>query len=246
MTVRFSTTLTKRCHPAFTAALMPLLMSHSAEPPSERSASKEPTSDVAVNAATQPLDSFAKLWDRSMFTTHATQPPPEPVAEAPPDWAADFELSGWTRVDGRLTVFLTRLSSGSTLELQENETETPDTPQLLALDGEDTILDGRVQLSINGVTAWVSLNPAASTNPAIQVSAPEPTAAAGTRPTQEAVVPPTTIDSRAARLNGPVLLDANATYESIITPEQDSAPAVERLRVRREKLIRDFPRRSAP
>jgi len=182
-----------------------------------------------------------------MLTTHASLPPPQPVTETPPDWAADFELSGWTRVDGRLTVFLTRLSSGSTLELLENETEAPDTPQLLALEGEDTILDGRVQLSINGVTAWVSLNPAASTNPAIQVSTPEPTAAAAPPPTQEAVVPPTTIDSRAARLNGPVLLDANATYESVLTPEKDSAPsAVERLRVRREKLIRDFPRRSSP
>lgn len=246
MNLRFPRTLTKRCHPAFTAALMPWLMSHSAELPSDPAATKEPKRAVAANAATRPLNSFAKLWDRSMFTTHAPQVPPQPVADAHPDWAADFELSGWTRVDGRLTVFLTRLSSGSTLELQENETEAPDTPQLLALAGEDTILDGRVQLRINGVTAWVSLNPAASTNPAIQVRTPEP-AAVGNRPAQEAVVPPTTIDSRAARLNGPVLLNANATYESVLTPEQDAAPsAVERLRVRREKLIRDFPRRSRP
>lgn len=244
MTVRFPRALTKRCHPAFTAVLMPLLMSHSAEAPLEPAATEEPTADAAENAATPPIDSFAKLWQRSMFTTHFSPPPPQPVSDAVPDWASDFELSGWTRVEGRLTVFLTRLSSGSTLELQENEAETPDTPQLLALSGEDTILDGRAQIRINGMTAWVCLNPTASTNPATQVRTPPP-GAAGTRPAQETVVPPTTIDSRAARLNGPVLLDANATYESVLTPEQDGAPnAVERLRLRREKLIRDFPRRS--
>ncbi len=246
MTVRFPRALTKRYHPAFAAALMPLVMSHSAEAPSEPAATEQPTADAAENAATPPVDSFAKLWKRSMFTTHATPPPPQPVSDAVPDWAGDFELSGWTRVDGRLTVFLTRLSSGSTLELQEDEAEAPDTPQLLDLTGEDTILDGRAQIRINGMTAWVSLNPTASTNPAIQVRTPEP-GAASTRPAQEAVVPPTTIDSRAARLNGPVLLDADATYESLLDPEQDAAPsAVERLRLRREKLIRDFPRRSRP
>lgn len=244
MTVRLPRTLTKRCHPAFTAALVPLLISHSAEPPPTSTAG-EPAPGKAASPAAPDLHTYSRLWTRSLFTTH-DNPAPPPAADVPPDQASDFELSGWTRLDDRLTVYLTQLDTGRTWTLQENEPEAPDTPQLLALSGEDTILDCRAQIRINGVTAWVSLNPAASANPAPLEGAPEP-AAARTHQVQEDVQPPTSIDSRAARLNGPVLLDASATYESVLTPSQTPAlNAVERLRARREKLIRDFPRRSQP
>jgi hypothetical protein len=182
-----------------------------------------------------------------VFTSHTFEPPKPAADLQAPAWAADFELSGWTRVDGTLTVYLTRRSNGATLMLQESDPETPDTPQLVALTGEDTIMDGKVQVRINGATAWIPLNPAASANPVPDSSPAAALQGSGTAEGTEEPQPPTTIDSRAARLKGPVLLDASATYESVLTQPQEPVPTgVEHLRLRREKLIRDFPRRIRP
>ncbi|WP_395719699.1 hypothetical protein [Prosthecobacter sp.] len=237
----------RTCHPAFAAALFPLFISHSVEPRSDLPAEDRPAGGAGVSADAPVLDAYAGFWTRSLFTTHSHEAPMPVASMESPGWAADFELSGWTRVDGALTVYLTRRSSGTTLTLQESEPETPDTPQLVTLAGEDTILDGKVQIRMNGASAWIALNTAASANVAPVKKPLDAFRAPAQVQDGEEPLPPTTIDSRAARLNGPVLLDASATYESILARPQEPAPtAVERLRERREKLIRDFPRRPQP
>lgn len=237
--------MSRRCHPAFTAALVPLIISHAAEAPSQ--SAEAPSKAADFSPGTPDLTSYSQLWTRSIFTSHEPTTPQPREPQQPPDWASDFELSGWTRVDDSLTVYLTRLSSGTTLILQENEPEAPNSPRLDTISGEETILDGKVRISLNGQSAWVSLNPAASAHIPPLVSMTKPGATGSDTVPHEDVIPPTTIDSRAARLNGPVILDAAATYETVLTPPQQPAlSAVDRLRQRREKLIRDFPRRSQP
>ncbi len=245
---RFPKTLSKKYHPAFTAVLAPLIISHSAELPSEPSQNGGLSEEAGSGAAAPTLGTYSPLWTKSLFTTHEQLAPMPADNLTPPGWATDFELSGWTRVDGQLTVYLTRRSNGQTIVLYENDLESPDTPRLIALNGEDTILDGKARVSMNGEMAWISLNQGVSThthqpgNPDALKAAPDTS-----QDSKDVLEPPTTVDSRAARLNGPVLLDASATYESFLTPPAEPAPtAVERLRQRREKLIRDFPRRSRP
>jgi hypothetical protein len=194
------------------------------------------------------LDTYSALWNRSVFTCQSS-PPPDPAPEAPPaGWAAEFQLSGWVRLNGRLSVYLTRLRNQETVILGENEPEFQDVPQLICLSGEDTILNARAQVALNGQTAWVSMDPNASQqiNPPVKDSQPLPASAPAPAPVV-AVVEPTTVDSRAARLTGPVLLDASATYQSITSPQQpETSDNYERLKNRREQLIRAFPRQPEP
>jgi hypothetical protein len=231
----------------FHAILAPLIISHSADLTSVPSQEGQSPHDQGSGVETPKLGAYSTLWNQSMFTKHDDLvPAPEPAENSlPPGWASDFELSGWTRLDGKLTVYLTHLSSRQTLTLNEDEVGSPDQPRLICLSGEETILDGRARVSMNGETAWISLNPGAFS------SAPFPDPSQGNKPpaanvaeTAEQVEAPTTIDSRAARLNGPVILDAAATYQTILTPAKKPvlSDEAQRLRERREKLIRDFPR----
>jgi len=194
------------------------------------------------------LDSYAALWHRSVFTSQSS-PPPAPAPEAPPpDWAAEFQLSGWVRLNGRLSVYLTRLRNQETVILGENEPPVQDAPQLLGLSGDENPLNVQAQVALNGQTAWISMNPDASQQINRPVKDNQPAmSAAPPAAAMETVVEPTTVDSRAARLSGPVLLDAAATYQSITTPQQLSTTQnYERLQNRREQLIRSFPRLPEP
>jgi hypothetical protein len=149
------------------------------------------------------------------------------------------------RLNGRLSVYLTRLRNQETVILGENEPPAQDLPQLLCLAGEETILDARAQVALNGQAAWICMNPDASqlTQPPLNNLQPPPSAAPATAAPEEPVVEPTTVDSRAARLSGPVLLDAAATYQSITSPPQPRTQEnYERLQNRRDQLIRAFPR----
>jgi hypothetical protein len=152
------------------------------------------------------------------------------------------------RLNGRLSVYLTRLRDQETVILGENEPPVQDAPQLLALSGEENPLNVQAQVALNGQTAWISMNPDASRQINRPVKDNQPAmSAAPPAAAMETVVEPTTVDSRAARLSGPVLLDAAATFQSITTPQQLSTTQnYERLQNRREQLIRSFPRLPEP
>ena len=199
-------------------------------------------------AVTPSLDTYAALWNRSVFTSQSS-PPPAAAPEAPsPGWATEFQLSGWVRLNGRLSIYLTRSGNQETVILGEDEPAVQDLPQLICLSGEETILNARAQVALNGQTAWISMNPDASQqiNPPVKDNQPATTAAPPSA-ALAAVAEPTTVDSRAARLTGPVLLDTAATFQSITSPQQPNTVAdYERLQNRREQLIRAFPRQPQP
>ena len=195
------------------------------------------------------LDSYSALWDRSIFTSQSTPPPPAPTPETTdPNWAADFQLSGWVRLNGRLSVYLTRLRNMETIILQEHEPAAEDTPQLLSLSGDDTILDARVKVALNGQTAWIAMSPDATQQilPPVKDNKPAKSEVPAVV-AEETLVEPTTVDSRAAGLTGPVIFDASATYQSMTSNQElKTTDNYERLQNRRENLIRAFPRKPEP
>jgi hypothetical protein len=192
-------------------------------------------------------DSFSPLWKRSMFTSKAA-PRDASLDQSPtPDWLLDMQLCGWIRMDGQLKVYIRRVSTDEIMVLRADSPELPSAPRLLAIQGEDTLLDGRVQLRFNNQVAWLTLSqnahpesPAAAPSEPVTVAATAPENAPPSAP----VIEPTTIDSRAARITGPVIFDASTSYEDMMSPV-DSKPKVDtkqRLLERREKLMRDFPK----
>lgn len=199
-------------------------------------------------AAAPELSAYSDLWNRSVFTSKAP-PAPEPSSESQPaGWISEFQLSGWVRLNGRLTVYLTRLSNQETIILNEDEEALQEVPRLLDFSGEDTILDARAKVALNGESGWIALNPDASQQITIPVQAKTPEGiSALDASSKNTVVEPTTVDSRAAKLTGPVLLDAAATYQTLISPAEASpADTYQRLQDRRDKLIRAFPRIPEP
>lgn len=194
------------------------------------------------------LDAYSALWNRSVFTSQVS-PPPAPAPESPPPgWSSDFQLSGWVRLNGRLSVYLTRLRNLETIILRENEPASQDMPTLLCLSGEETILNARARVAMNGQSAWIPMNPEAFEQIDGPAKKQQPSENLGSSPnTPEGVVEPTAVDSRAAKLTGPVLLDGAATYQSITSSEGVSTTDnYQRLQNRREQLIRAFPRQPAP
>lgn len=181
-----------------------------------------------------------------MFTSKAA--PRDASLDQPPtpDWLSDMQLCGWIRLDGQLKVYVRRVSTDEVMVLRTDSPELPSAPRLLAIQGEDSLLDGRVQLQFNNQIAWLTLSqnahpesPAAAPSEPVTVAATAPENAPPSAP----VIEPTTIDSRAARITGPVIFGASTSYEDMMSPV-DSKPKVDtkqRLLERRKKLMRDFP-----
>lgn len=198
----------------------------------------------------QPLAGYQALWTRSMFTTHEVKPEVTAVENA--DWAANLQLSGWSEVDGRLTVYLYRADTTQTFILQQDEPAEAGVMQLVEVENAETILDARVRVQLNGQEAWISQQKEAEAPPA---------GAPAQQPAQQAVAgvqAPTSVDSRAAMLRSGVVLSAGATFDNSLTkPEQSgsttastsasegsrsNAEVLLRLRERHEHLYRMFPR----
>lgn len=206
------------------------------------------TEEPIFRMASPELDVYSDLWRRSPFTSNTVLSPPPAAEEAPPTWASDFQFSGWVRLNGRLTVYLTRSKNPEPIALEEGQPAVPDVPQLLGLSGEETIWNARAHVALNGQSAWISVQSEASphTNPPIKNQPTPETPDAGS-PAPVLVTEPTVVDSRAAKLSGPVLLDSTATFQSITSTE--GAPTTdnyERLQNRRDRLIRAFPRQPEP
>lgn len=201
----------------------------------------------------KPLADYQKLWTRSLFTTHEVKPEVTAVENA--DWAANLQLSGWSEVDGRLSVYLFRTDTAQTFILQQNEPAEADVMQLVEVENAEGILGARVRVQLNGQEAWI--------NQANESEEP-PAAAPAQQLAQQAnagVQAPTTVDSRAAMLRPGVVLNAGATFDnSLAKPEKpasnssasapdsstdqsrSNAEVLMRLRERHEHLYRMFPR----
>ena len=201
----------------------------------------------------QPLAGYQALWTRSMFTTHEVKPEATAVENA--DWAANLQLSGWSEVDGRLSVYLYRADTTQTFILQQDEPAEAGVMQLVEVENAETILDARVRVHLNGQEAWIS-QPNESAAPLAGAPAQQPAqqALAGLQA-------PTSVDSRAALLRPGVVLNAGATFDNSLVKAEPSASnaaasasagsnegsrsnaeVLMRLRERHEHLYRMFPR----
>ncbi len=206
------------------------------------------TEENLFRSVSPDLNVYSALWLRSPFTSNAAvSPPPAPEA-SPPSWSSDFQFSGWVRLNGRLTVYLTRSKNLEPIALEEGQPAVPDVPQLLGISGEETIWNAQAHVALNGQSTWISIQSETSpqTNPPSKDQPPSETQDAGS-PAPVLVTEPTVVDSRAAKLSGPVLLDSSATFQSITSSEGvPTTDNYERLQNRRDRLIRAFPRQPEP
>lgn len=185
-----------------------------------------------------------------MFTSNAAPPATSQDPTLAPDWLSDMQLCGWIRLDGQLKVYVRRVSTDEIMVLRGDSPGPPSAPRLLAIQGEDSLLDGRVQLQFNNQVAWLTLSQNAHPDSTTQPPAESVSIASTSQesaPTQP-VIEPTTIDSRAARITRPVIMDASIRYEDMLSPSgsERKVDTKQRLLERRQKLLRDFPTPPAP
>lgn len=201
-----------------------------------------------VTASFQPLDHYHALWSRSLFTTHEVKVEAPVVEDA--SWAAKLQLSGWSEVDGKLSVYLFRSDTEQTFILNKGESPEAGVMQIIAIENAESILTARVRVRLNGQEAWI--------RQADESGAAAPPGS-GTQQ-QGGVRAPTSVDSRASRLTSPVVLTNTTTFEGSLSPArgenrpragapaatgdalQPSPEVVRRLRERHDHLHRMFPR----
>lgn len=198
------------------------------------------------------LATFEKLWTSSMFTSQEMKVEVPEVTNA--EWAANLQLSGWSEVDGQLSVYLFRSDTGQTFILQQGEPDQKEVMQFVAIENTETIIDARVRVRLNGQEAWISQQKEAA-------APPQPiTGSQPAQPATSGLQAPVTVDSRAALLRAGVVLTADTTFEdSLSQPEKSAsstpdatsgateagkprAEVLQRLRERHEHLYRMFPR----
>lgn len=201
----------------------------------------------------KPLTIYQPLWKNSLFTTHEVKVEAAPVENA--EWAATLVFSGWSELDGQRTVYLSRTDTEESFILKQNEPPEAGVMQFIEVENENSLLEARVLVQLNGQEAWIKQQTDADAAPT-QVLSPDPN-----QPAVTAVQAPTTVDSRAARLRPGVILSANATFDNSLTkpgqpdsmtgaqsevsPEeasQSKAEVLMKLRERHEHLYRMFPR----
>lgn len=201
----------------------------------------------------KPLANYQPLWTNSLFTTHEVKTEAAPVENA--EWAATLVFSGWSELDGQRTVYLSRTDTQESFILKQNEPPEAGVMQFIEVENEDSLLEARVLVQLNGQEAWIKQQTDAEAAPT-QVLSPETS-----QPVVTAVQAPTTVDSRAAMLRPGVILSADATFDNSLakpgqpdsmtgaqpagSPEEESQSKAEvlmRLRERHEHLYRMFPR----
>ncbi len=201
----------------------------------------------------KPLVNYQPLWTNSLFTTHEVKAEATPVENA--EWAATLVFSGWSELEGQRTVYLSRTDTEESFILKQGEPPEAGVMQFVEIENEDSLLEARVLVQLNGQEAWIKQQTDADTAPT-QPIAQDPSQQAVT-----AVEAPTTVDSRAALLRPGVILSADNTFDNSLTkpgqpagvpgaqqaanPEEQSQSKAEvlmKLRERHEHLYRMFPR----
>jgi hypothetical protein len=193
------------------------------------------------------LAHFQSLWNKSVFTTHEL---PEPIPETPEipeddSWARSLVLAGWVELNGQSTAYLHYLEDGRILALGVGEpADDSEGLEVVEVQGTDTCLDLKALVRQNGREAWIKPR---------DDSPPEG------KPKLEstAVKAPTSVDSLAATVTGPVILEGDtpsfgsaSEVDPGADPNEEAAPtpipqaSMRRLQERRERLYRNFPRSS--
>ena len=116
------------------------------------------------------LDHFAPLWERSIFTTKDL---PAPEADAGPNFADNFGLSGLYEIDGAVVALIVDKTTSlvhTTKIGSENELGI----QIRKIAGEVTDSKVRVQLQKGGQVGWVGSSDGSEAGPP-----PQPVAAGG-------------------------------------------------------------------
>jgi hypothetical protein len=223
-----------------------------AYPPADQSVQQEseeppPPPPLPPEVKKPELAHFQSLWNKSIFTTHEL---PEPIPEPPEipvddSWARSLVLSGWVELNGQVTAYVHYLEDGRILALDVGEpADDPDGLEVVEVQGTDTCLDLKALVRQGGQEAWIKPRDA---------SPPEG------KPKVEstAVKAPTSVDSLAATVTGPVILeddtpsfgsaseaDSGADLSAEAAPTPIPQASMRRLQERRERLYRNFPRSS--
>ncbi len=243
--------------PLLFAYLSFLLKAHTdsepeAYPPAGQSAQQEseepsPPPPPPPEVKKPELAHYQSLWNKSVFTTNELpELIPEPQ-EIPVDdsWARSLVLAGWVDLNGQATAYVHYLEDGRILALGVGEpADDPDGLEVVEVQGTDTCLDLKALVRQNGQEAWIKPRDA---------SPPE------VKPKMEtnAVTPPNSVDSLAATVTGPVILDGDtpsygssnqgdpgADLNAEAAPTPIPQASMRRLQERRERLYRNFPRSS--
>jgi hypothetical protein len=112
------------------------------------------------------LNDFEELWTHSLFTSHQLE---ETALPADPAWASRFSLSGWAKINGKLSVYLhdresddaVRLVEGTVdeqhqltlVELQQGETQEAAKVVVMRGSQSATIAQDEVNSGAPGVVA---------------------------------------------------------------------------------------------
>lgn len=177
-----------------------------------------------VSVPTLPnLETYAALWQQSLFKHSKDAPPPEPEPDvAPPEWAADLELSGWTEDDDKMVVYLIHKPDQIPIALSNDDSATSSDSdggyRLIQIANKDSYTDMKVLVSLNGKSAWIKqTDEDASVDSGVR-SPSQPVA-----PATVPVAPIAAVTSRLSLTKTPVILD-NSSVIPVPSAQPSSAP----------------------
>jgi hypothetical protein len=171
------------------------------------------------------LSRYRALWEDSLFGRPAGEPP---VAAPRPN----MSLIGWGAIGTSKFAYVYDRDAGKTIEVKEGTVSSMAVMQLLQILPESNGIGLRALVSWKGEKFWVETpSPSSSAAPQIRhFKVPE----AG-----QEVKAPETIDSRAAELTGPVILNESVTMEQLISKGgTQSAEAARKANSARLELLR--------
>jgi hypothetical protein len=203
------------------------------------------------------LNDYEELWTHSLFTSHQLE---ETALPADPAWASRFSLSGWAKINGKLSVYLhdresdgaVRLVEGTPneqyqltlVELQLGET-SEETKAVVTRGSQSAII---AQDEVNTVAPEAAATPAyaaaqlpsATGNAKSIISAPVvfSDSASSITPSAAAAAPSTTMQSP---------LPASPDAGGVTPPSESAAPVLNpsrrpALQPRREASYGNYPR----
>jgi hypothetical protein len=173
-----------------------------------------------------PLETYAALWQKSLFKHSPETPPTEPEPDvAPPAWAAELELCGWTEHDDKMVVYLVHKSDQITIALSNDADSSSSADdsgyRLLQIANQDSYTDMKALVAYNGKSAWIK-----------QTIEDAPADSGGGSPTQPyvpaavPVAPMAAVTSHLSLTKTPVILD-NKSVLPVPAVQASVAPAPE-------------------
>lgn len=224
--------------------------------PTQAPGQEAPPQPAAAAGATEPapveragIETFNPLWTRSLFTSGKAPPPPPPLIENT-DWAKPLSFLGWTEIDGAVTVYLYRADTEETFVVTQDRIPEEGVIQIVEIENPESMLEAKVRVRLNGQETVIAQFDAPILTETRKDGKSAPKASGP-------VQPPTTADSRAQQITGPILFTEDSTFENSLQRQAkgaavaptESTPASEvilELRQRNEAAYDQYPRPDQP